>query len=404
MVNHELIKKLAIKTDSKIVLLIMDGLGGLPDEKTGLTELEAASTPNMDKIAAKSVLGLTIPIANGITPGSGPAHMSLFGYDPVQLEVGRGILSALGIDFPVEKRDVAARVNFCTIDNEGIITDRRAGRIATEKNQELAKKIETGVKIPGVELFFRTEKEHRAAMIVRGDSLSDKLSDTDPQKTGLAPLPVEPLDGTPEARLSAGIMNGIIAQIKNIIKDDHPANMVLARGFAKYPRIETMQEIYNLKCAAIAVYPMYRGLAKLVGMDVLPAPKDVHGEIEQLESVYKDYDFFFLHVKGTDSAGEDGDYARKKKVIEDFDKLLPGILALKPDVLAITGDHSTPSQMKAHSWHPVPTLIYSKWGRPDNVTKYGERDCAHGLLGNFPATDLMPLMMAKALKLNKFGA
>jgi 2,3-bisphosphoglycerate-independent phosphoglycerate mutase len=404
MDRHELYKKLAVKNDKKIVMMVLDGLGGLPDEKTGLTELEAAHTPNLDKIAVESACGLTHPIMPGITPGSGPAHLSLFGYDPLKLEIGRGILSALGIDFPVEKNDVCARVNFCTIDENGIVTDRRAGRIPTEVNEQLSKKIEENVKVPGVQVFFRPEKEHRAALIIRGENLSDALTDTDPQKTGLKPLPVEPGDTSAEARRSADIMNQIITQVKEILKNDHPANMVLARGFAKYPKIEVMQDIYKLKCAAIAVYPMYRGLAKLVGMDVLPAPSDVPGEFELLKKVYNDYDFFFVHVKGTDSAGEDGDYERKKKVIEDFDKLIPQALELNPDVLIVTGDHSTPTQMAAHSWHPVPTMIRSKYSRVDECKKYGERELQKGLLGIIPAMEIMPLAMAKSLKFEKFGA
>lgn len=404
MVNHDLIKKLKVKNDSKIVLLVMDGLGGLPDPETGMTELEAAHTPNMDQLAKRSVCGQTLPIARGITPGSGPAHLSLFGYDPIKLEVGRGILSALGIDFPVEKNDVAARINFCTVDENGVVTDRRAGRIPTEKNKVLSAKIEENVKVPGVKIFFRPEKEHRAALIIRGEGLSDELSDTDPQKVGRKPLKCEPVSETDAAKRTAQIANSVIEQVGKLLKDEHPANMILTRGYAKHPQLETMEEIYGLKCAAIAVYPMYRGLAKLVGMDVLPNPGTTEGEFEQLRKVYDDYDFFFVHIKGTDSAGEDGDYSRKLSVIRQVDKLLPMVLELKPDVLTLTGDHSTPSQMKAHSWHPVPTLMNAKFGRPDNTKTFGERECAYGLLGTFPAHDLMVLMMAKSLRLNKFGA
>ena len=345
-----------------------------------------------------------MPISAGITPGSGPAHMSIFGYDPLQLEVGRGILSALGIDFPVEKKDVCARINFCSVDENGIITDRRAGRIPTEKNVELSKKIEENVKVPGMEVFFRPEKEHRAALIVRGDGLSDHLTDTDPQRTGHPPLEVKATNNTKEAAYTAGIMNEIISQIKTILKHDYPANMVLVRGFAQYPKMETMEEIYGLKCAAIAVYPMYRGLAKLVGMDVLPNPGNYEGEFAQLEEVYKDYDFFFMHIKGTDSSGEDGDFERKKKVIEEVDRLIPRLVALNPDVIIVTGDHSTPSQMKTHSWHPVPTMVHGKFGRNGLSDKFSERECARGILGTFPAHDLMPLMMAHSERLEKFGA
>ncbi|MCE1246879.1 MAG: 2,3-bisphosphoglycerate-independent phosphoglycerate mutase [Firmicutes bacterium] len=400
----EMMKKLAMKNNAKMVMFIFDGLGGLPDPATGRTELEEAATPNLDALAKKSICGLSVPIATGITPGSGPAHLSLFGYDPLEFDIGRGILSALGIDFPVGKNDVAARINFCTIDDKGIITDRRAGRLSTDKNIEIAKKIVEKVKVPGVEIFFCTEKEHRAAMIIRGEGLSDRISDTDPQITGVEVPLCHPLDDTAEAKYTAEVVNKIVAEIKELIKEDHPANMVLTRGFAKHPAVETMNDIYQLKSAAIAVYPMYRGLAKLVGMDVLPAPKDVPGEFDQLEEVYKDYDFFFFHVKGTDSRGEDGDYAGKVKVIEETDKLIPRLMALDPDVVVVTGDHSTPSQLKAHSWHPVPFLLYSKHNRPDHIEHFGETECGKGLLGTFPALDTMSLMMANALKLNKHGA
>lgn len=400
----EMMKRLSIKTKSKMIMFIMDGLGGLPNEATGRTELEEAACPNLDALAKKSICGLSVPIAAGITPGSGPAHLSLFGYDPLKYDIGRGILSALGIDFPVGKKDVAARINFCTIDDNGVITDRRAGRIATEKNREIAKKIEENVKVPGIEVFFRTEKEHRAALILRGEGLSDKISDTDPQLVGEKVPLCYPTDDSPEAKYTADIVNQVVAQVKDLIKSDYPANMILTRGFAKFPAIETMEEIYKLNCAAIAVYPMYRGLAKLVGMNVLPAPKDVEGEFDLLEKVYNDYDFFFFHVKETDSRGEDGDYEAKVKVIEKVDSLFPRLTALDPDVIVVTGDHSTPSQLKLHSWHPVPFMLYGKYNRPDHVEHFGESECGKGLLGTFPAIDTMALMMANALKLNKYGA
>lgn len=402
--NHEIMKKLSTKNDKKMVMLILDGLGGLPDEKTGKTELEAANCPNLDDLAKKSICGLSIPLATGITPGSGPAHLSLFGYDPFAYDIGRGVLSALGIDFPMTRKDVAARINFCTIDDNGIITDRRAGRISTEKNMEIAKKLEERIKLPDVEIFFKTEKEHRAALVIRGNNLSDKITDTDPQVTGEKPMECHATDGSPEAKRTAELVTMFIEQAKEILKDEHPANMILTRGFAKYPDIETMEEIYKLNCAAIAVYPMYRGLAKLVGMNMLPAPKDEAGEFELLEKVFNDYDFFFVHIKGTDSKGEDGNYAGKVEVIERVDKLIPRLVALNPDVIVVTGDHSTPSQLAAHSWHPVPFMLYSKYHRPDHVQGFGERECYKGLLATFPAIETMSMMMANALKLKKFGA
>jgi len=401
----ELLKKLSQKNEKKMVMLILDGLGGLPDANTKRTELEEAACPNLDALAKESVCGLSVPIAPGITPGSGPAHLSLFGYDPLAYDIGRGVLSALGIDFPMSRKDVAARINFCTVADDGeTVLDRRAGRIATEKNRELSKLIEENIKLPGVEIFFRTEKEHRAALVFRGDHLSDKITDTDPQVNNEKILECHAINGSPEAKHTAKLVNEFVTMIRDLLKSHHPANMILTRGFAKLPGIETMEEVYKLNCAAIATYPMYRGLAKLVGMDVLPAPKTNEAEFELLEKVFPDYDFFFVHIKHTDSRGEDGNYAEKVKVIEEVDKLLPRLTALDPDVIVVTGDHSTPSQLAAHSWHPVPFMLYSKYHRPDHVEQFGERECYRGLLGTFPALDTMSLMMANALKLKKYGA
>lgn len=404
MDQQELMKKLSIKTPSKMVMLILDGLGGLPHEKTGRTELEEAATPNLDKLVKESVCGLSNPIGVGITPGSGPAHLSLFGYDPLKYDIGRGVLSALGIDFPMTDKDVAARINFCAVDEKGIITDRRAGRISTEKCTELSKLLEENIKIEGVEIFFKPEKEHRAALILRGEELSDVITDTDPQAAGVKPPQCEAGDDTPESKRTAQIVNQFIEKASELLKEHHPANMLLTRGFAKIPDISTMQEIFKLNCAAIATYPMYRGLAKLVGMNVLEAPPTNKAEFELLKKVYKDYDFFFVHIKHTDSRGEDGNYEAKVKVIEEIDTYIPELMALDPDVVVVTGDHSTPSQLAAHSWHPVPFLLYSKYHRPDHAEHFGERECARGVLGSFPALDTMPLMMANALKLNKYGA
>lgn len=397
-------KKLSMKNEKKMVLLVLDGLGGLPDDKTGRTELEEAACPNLDSLAKESVCGLSVPIATGITPGSGPAHLSLFGYDPLAHDIGRGVLSALGIDFPMGRKDVAARINFCTIDDDGVVTDRRAGRISTGKNQELAKLIEEKIKLEGVEIFFRTEKEHRAALVFRGEHLSDKITDTDPQVTGEKVPLCRATDGSPEAKRTADLVNEFVEKVKVLLKEHHPANMVLTRGFAKIPHIDTMEELYRLNCAAIATYPMYRGLAKLVGMHVLEAPPTNEAEFELLEKVFNDYDFFFVHIKHTDSRGEDGDYEAKVKVLEEVDRYIPRLRALNPDVIVVTGDHSTPAKLAGHSWHPVPFLLYSKYHRPDHVEHFGERECYGGLLGTFPALDTMPLMMANALKLKKFGA
>ena len=336
-----------------------------------------------------------------ITPGSTPGHLALFGYDPVKYNIGRGVVAALGIDFDLQPDDVAARGNFCTIDSSGLIADRRAGRIPTEKCTELCKLLEE-IKMAGITLFIRPVREHRFTVVFRGEELAPEVSDSDPQQTGVPPKPAKAL--MPAANTTADIANGFIAQAKSILAKRQPANMVILRGFSSLPSIPTMDDIYILKPAAIAVYPMYRGLAKLVGMELLKTGPSVADEFDALKQNYADYDFFFLHIKGTDSAGEDGDFDRKVSAIEEVDKALPTLTGLKPDVIVVTSDHSTPALLKSHSWHPVPFLLYSKWCRADQVGQFSETACATGGLGRFPATQVLPLAMANALKLAKFGA
>jgi len=388
---------------NKIILLVLDGLGGLPMEEGGLTELEAANTPNMDALAKKSILGLHQSIRSGITPGSGPAHLSLFGYDPVKYVVGRGVLSALGIDFDLRKEDVAARGNFCTVDENGLITDRRAGRIPSEVGERLCDKLNERVNIPGVEVFLRPVKEYRFLLVIRGEDLKANIQETDPQILGKKPLPAKALDV--ESEKASQVMQEFIRQAEELLKDESPANMVLLRGIAQMPDWPKFPEVFGLKSVAIAMYPMYRGVAKLVGMDSPPALQSYEEEIDLLEQKWEDYDFFFVHIKKTDSYGEDGNFDKKVHEIEKVDALLPRILALDPSVLIITGDHSTPCLMKTHSWHPVPVLLYGKVCRPDGVDKFGERACLQGGLGvRFPAYDLLPLALAHAGRLEKFGA
>jgi len=396
------IQDLAKQEKSKIVLLVMDGLGGLPAKSAGLTELEAARTPNLDRLAAQGVCGLHQPIAPGITPGSGPSHLALFGYDPLEYQVGRGVLSALGIDFDLKTNDVAARGNFCTLDEAGIVSDRRAGRIPTDKNQELCELLRQ-IELPGVEVFVQTVKEYRLLLVLRGDGLSGELADTDPQEVGEAPL--EPRVLSAAAEKTAGLVEKFIDQAREILADHEPANMILLRGFSKLPDWPSFEDVFGLRAAAIAAYPMYRGVAKLVGMDVLATGTEFDEEIVTLEKHWNDYDFFFLHMKPIDSAGEDGDYERKAQLIEEVDSRIPRLLNLEPDVFLVTGDHSTPALLKHHSWHPVPVLLWSKYCRADSVNSFGERACMSGGLGaRIPAVDLMPLALANALRLDKFGA
>jgi 2,3-bisphosphoglycerate-independent phosphoglycerate mutase len=391
MTYVELIKKISTPSPSKIVLLVIDGLGGLSHPKTGKTELETASTPNLDRLAAKGICGLIDPVGPGITPGSAPGHLALFGYDPVEFNVGRGVVAALGIDFDLKPEDIAARGNFCTVDEKGIITDRRAGRISTDKCAELCHLLEK-IEIDGVKLSVLPVREHRFVVIFRGDGLAPEVGDSDPQHTGMAPIEVKAQHST--ARRTADITNEFIAKAKAVLSGHHPANMVLLRGFSRRPDIPTMSDIYKLNPAAITGYPMYRGLAKLVGMQLLKTGAAIKEEFAALKKNYAGYDFFFLHIKRTDSAGEDGDFDRKVNVIEEIDQALPTMTGLEPDVIVVTGDH----------WHPVPVLIYSKYCRPDRVGEFSETACISGGLGRFPATQVMPLAMANALKLNKFGA
>ncbi len=407
MADLEFIKKLIIPADTKIVFLVMDGIGGLPMEEGGPTELEAARTPNLDALAARSICGFTVPISPGITPGSGPGHLGVFGYDPCHFVIGRGVLEALGIDFDLRPQDVAARGNFCSVDGDGRVTDRRAGRIPTEKCVELVALLRKKVRLPGVEVFIEPVKEHRFVLVLRGDGLAGELTESDPQQLGVPPLPIEALASAshPEAsQRTADLANQFIDQARKALKNERPANMVLLRGLDERPDVPTMQEVFGLRAAAIAVYPMYRGLAKLVGMEAMSSGTTLSDEFDALEKAWPDYDFFFLHFKYTDSRGEDGDFQAKVTVIEEFDRYVPRALALKPDVLVVTGDHSTPALLRTHSWHPVPTMLYSRYCRCDDAKQYSERACSRGGLGTIQAVDLMPLALANALRLTKFGA
>ncbi len=397
----DVIRKQCRTTDSKIVMLVFDGLGGIPDPKTEKTELETAYTPNLNDLAYRSEVGLTIPVGYGITPGSAPGHLALFGYDPVEYEIGRGILEALGIDFQIEDGDVCIRANFCTLDKNGHIVDRRAGRIPTAESAPLCEKID-GMTIDGVQVIVKSVKDHRCVVVLRGDNLSPDLPDTDPQLCGVTPLQAVPLNEN--ASHTADIVNKFIARVNEILKHEPKANTLLLRGFSSMPNIPSMESRYGLHCAAIASYPMYRGLAKVVGMDVLKTGPDFTDELETLKSAWDKYSFFFIHVKGTDAAGEDGDFARKVRVIEDVDKYIPEIMSLKPDCFIVCGDHSTPAMMKSHSWHGVPVLVNSNVCRFDKISNFGEPECLRGSLVYIPATNLIPLALAHSGKLEKYGA
>jgi 2,3-bisphosphoglycerate-independent phosphoglycerate mutase len=390
-------------SDSKIVLLILDGLGGLPLEAGGPTELESAHTPVMDQLAMEGALGLVTPIRTGITPGSGPAHLSLFGYDPLQYEIGRGVLESVGVGLQVKSGDIAARGNFCTLDENGNITDRRAGRISTEEALPLVDRI-AKVSLPGVSTEVRHVKEYRFAVVMRGDGLNPDIEDTDPQRTGVPAL--EPQARSSAAVHTAELFESWIAKAKKVLAEETKANGMTLRGFSSDPKLPTFQDSYGLNPAAISVYPMYKGVASLVGMQVIQFPGETpEDEFSALTKFWGKFDFFFIHIKKTDSKGEDGDFFGKAKVIEGVDSALPRLLDLDPDVLIITGDHSTPAKLRTHSWHPVPFLLWAPdTVRPDEQSSFGERACAHGGLGDFPSMNTLPLALAHAKRLDKFGA
>ncbi|MFZ5998065.1 MAG: 2,3-bisphosphoglycerate-independent phosphoglycerate mutase [Nitrospirota bacterium] len=401
---QKIITPLIQKNDTKIALIVLDGVGGLP--VNGTTELEAAKTPNLDALARESACGLHIPVAPGITPGSGPGHLGLFGYDPLECQIGRGILEALGLDMEVRKTDVAVRCNYATI-KDGIIIDRRAGRIPTDQSRKLTEKLQKNItRIGDVEVTFAAGMEHRFAVVLRfPEPLAPDaamIPDTDPQKEGKTPL--KPVGKTKNAEKVAAIADTLISMAHELLKSEERANFILTRGFSGLPQIPNFDEAFGLNALAIATYPMYRGLAKLVGMHAPALEGSVEDEIRFLKENYNKYDFFFLHVKKIDSYGEDGNFEGKAARIEEFDKLLPEILAMKFDVIMITGDHSTPAVMKGHSWHPVPVLLKSPYVLSGICAAFSERECVKGELGIFPTVNLMSLALANALRLKKFGA
>jgi 2,3-bisphosphoglycerate-independent phosphoglycerate mutase len=399
----DVIDQLTIEEPSKIVFLIMDGLGGMQFPGKQGTELEAAHTPNLDALAREGTTGMIVPVSYGITPGSGPAHFALFGYDPLEANIGRGVLEAAGIGFPLTDRDVAVRGNFVTLDADGNIVDRRAGRIASELSTQVCERLQRDIsRIDDIEVIIRPVKEHRFLLVLRGRGLSGEIADTDPQETGVPPLEPRPL--TPEAAHTAEVVKTFVERARQVLKDEKQANGVTLRGFAKHRPYKSMLERFKLRSLAIANYPMYRGVAFLIGMDLNPITADVPTQFDALEESWDKYDFFFLHVKYTDARGEDGDFDAKVKVIEEVDALVPRITALKPEVLVVTGDHSTPAAMRSHSWHPVPVLLHAATCRRDGSEAFGESTCLRGGLGIFPSRHLMALALAHAGRLKKFGA
>jgi 2,3-bisphosphoglycerate-independent phosphoglycerate mutase len=397
-------EELAWERDSKIIFLVLDGMGGLPERDQAQTELQAAHTPNLDHLAATSSCGLLELVGPGITPGSGPGHLSLFGYDPLHFRIGRGVLSALGIDFDLKPGNVAARVNFASVNEQGEVTDRRAGRIATDENRRLCDKIRDRVHLEfDGQYFLETVSEHRAVLVLRGTDLGGQVQDTDPQSPGQKPF--APTAQNEASKKTAELVRSLLDQIQPVLADESPANMILLRGFERYEPLPSLGDRFCLNGLCIADYPMYRGVSRLIGMDVVPPPGGLQQRFEVLKARYGDeHNFYFIHVKKSDSTGEDANFAKKVKVLEEVDQLLPELTALNPSVLVVTADHSTPASMGRHSWHPVPVLLHSAVTRVDSVAHFDEFECLQGALGQRPGTHIMGLALAHAGRLRKFGA
>lgn len=401
--NLDDVRDLRITSGRRILLLVLDGLGGLPREPGGATELEAARTPHLDALAAAGDLGLQWPVGPGITPGSGPGHLSLFGYDPLHYRIGRGALEALGIEFDLQPGDIAIRGNLCTVAADGTVSDRRAGRIPTEQAIPACEALDA-IEVRGATVFVEAVREHRFVMVVRMEAPSEAaIDDTDPGREGAAPLPVVADDEASEP--AAQVVRSWLEHVPAALAGHEPANMVLLRGFSKLPDWPLFPDVFGLRSLAVAAYPMYRGVAKLVGMDTAEVSEGPSHLVEALRGSADEYDFVFLHVKATDKAGEDGDFERKVGAIEEVDAVVPALLDVFPGVWIVTGDHSTPAVMRSHSWHPVPFLLHGGPGRGERRdATFGERACATGSIGAIPGRELMPLAMSRAGRLGKFGA
>ncbi|MEE2656202.1 MAG: 2,3-bisphosphoglycerate-independent phosphoglycerate mutase [Chloroflexota bacterium] len=400
MIDFPALSDIVTKTQSKIVMLVCDGLGGLAHPDTRKSELETANIPNLDKLARVSATGLTIPVLPGIAPGSGPGHLALFGYDPVKYLIGRGVLEALGIGVNLEPGDIAARGNFCTVDTSGIITDRRAGRISTEESAPLVEMLDR-IDVPEIKISVYSVKDYRFVLKLSGASLSEQVTETDPQRLGEAPLIAKPVSS--EGAATAEAVNAFVTEAQQVLAEHPKANMLTLRGFSALPQLPSMNERYLLDPAAIAAYPMYRGLASLLGMNVIPTGTTFEEEIGTMRQHWEEHDFFFIHYKPADAAGEDGDFDTKVRTLEELDHHIPELLSMKPDVFMVAGDHATPAIMASHSWHPVPFLLHSRLTLGEGVESFSERVFATGSLGRFQAEHIMLQAMSHADKLTKFG-
>lgn len=418
MSRLDLLSDLKFKNDSKILFWVFDGVGGLPHPETGKTELEMADTPALDAFARRAACCGLEPGTAGVTPGSGPGHMSIFGYPSEELELPRGVVEVLGAEkvlrdgepvsgFKLRAGDIAMRGNFATteLNSEGVkvVSDRRANSIETSESARVCEVLSREISLDGYEVYLFPGKQHRFALVIRGEGLGGTLSDGDPQKSGLPVKTIEALDE--EAEKAAELVNDVVRQATEVLEDEPQANTVLMRGIGTPPDVPTLEELYGIRCAAIATYPMYRGIASLVGMDTLEVGSMDHAdEVATLEEHFDDYDFFYLHIKETDSWAHKGDWDKKVDVLEECDPLFERALNLGFDVVVVTGDHCTPCLLAEHSWHPIPTMLWSKTCLSGHSEAYSERECVRGTYGIRPAMDIMPLALAEAGRRNKFGA
>ncbi len=402
------------ENSGKGILIVCDGLGDLREK--GKTPLQAAKTPNMDRLAEHGACGLMHTIGRGIIPGSDTAHLQLFGYSTEKYYTGRGTFEALGVGIELEEGDVAFRCNFATVDEKMKILDRRAGRISTS----FAKKLEQdfqNIEIDGAKVIFKASVEHRGALVLRGKGLSHKVGDTDPHSLTRL-LVSKPLEGTPEAKKTAKILNEFTKLSHEKLNSNPlnegrelPANILLSRGPGIFSKAPPMEEKFGIRSACVAGGALYKGVAKFVGMDILKVKgatgakdTDLNSKADAVVSALNEYDFVFLHIKATDSFSHDGDFGGKKKFIEKIDsEVLPKLMETGANIM-ITGDHTTPCRIGDHSSHPTPFLMNGELVRHDDIKKFDEFSCANGSLGHLFGKDVMNMMVSLMGKAHIYGA
>ena len=411
----------------KGIILVMDGMGDRPlKELDNQTPLQAANTPNMDKMAERGITGIMDSIRPGIIPGSDTAHLSILGYDPYEVYTGRGPFEASGVGLDVIPGDIAFRCKFSTADEKGIITDRRAGRIR-EGTKDIVDVLNTMV-IKGyedIQIIFKESTGHRAVLVLRGEGLSDKVTDADPKVEGKKPKIVESTDGSEEAKRTADLLNKIVEKSYEMVKNHPvnigrmeenkpPANIIIPRGAGAVPKVEHINEKYEVNSACIAETGLIMGIGRFAGMDIIEMDDVTGGVDTNLDNIIDtiinqvnntDHNFFLINIDGADEAGHDGNAIQKKEFIEKVDKIVMSkLLNLKNVVLFLTADHSTPISVMNHSGDPVPVIINSPEVRVDDVKEYNEFAVAKGGLCRIRGSDVMNIVMDLMNNSHKFGA